>query len=140
MIKLPKTKTFTPTPKTKPPKKELNKKIINDYPWPPKELSPNARLHWAKKDEFRADFRKYCYLITDFNLNLERGVNYPVKVMFFPPNKKKRDLDNCLASCKSLLDGMCSRMGIDDVNLRPITIDWGDVEKDGRVRVEIEHE
>ena len=37
-----------------------------------------------------------------------------VHVAFFPPRKGRRDLDNCLASIKSGLDGVADVLCVDD--------------------------
>ena len=33
-------------------------------PWPPKELSPNAALHWAKKSKVKKVYRQTCWALT----------------------------------------------------------------------------
>lgn len=39
-----------------------------------------------------------------------------VSLVFYPPDKRKRDWDNMLAACKSGLDGLADAMGVDDRN------------------------
>lgn len=113
--------------------------IVNEYPWPPKELSPNARVHWSTKSKAIAKYREDCYFLTKFDLSLKRGVNYGMTIYFHPGNRIRRDLDNFTAASKALIDGMCSRLGIDDSDLHPLTIDWGDdcKKSGGKVVVEI---
>lgn len=57
-------------------------------------------------------------------------------ITFYPPNNYRRDLDNCLASLKSGIDGMCDTLGIDDRFLHPILLIWGDVRKYGEIEIE----
>lgn len=81
-------------------------------PWPPKELSPNARVHWAKKAKAAKKYRYDCgYLAAHARLNVPEG---KVTVTFSPPNNRKRDQDNMIASLKSGIDGICDWMRIDD--------------------------
>lgn len=58
--------------------------------------------------------------------------------MFCPPNKLYRDLDNTLASAKSGIDGVCAALGINDKNLRPITLDWGKQITGGLIEIQLE--
>jgi crossover junction endodeoxyribonuclease RusA len=37
-----------------------------------------------------------------------------VGLKFFPPDARKRDLDNMLSSCKSALDGMADALEVND--------------------------
>ena len=34
-----------------------------DLPWPPKELSPNARVHWTKKAKAAKAYRLECFIL-----------------------------------------------------------------------------
>ncbi len=58
-----------------------------------------------------------------------------LEITFHPPDERRRDLDNCLASIKLGLDGIAEALGIDDRHFHPITIDWGEVVKGGRVDI-----
>lgn len=59
-----------------------------------------------------------------------------MELLFIPPDNRPRDIDNLLASCKELIDGIAQGLGVNDKQFRPITIDMG--EKDKRnSRVEI---
>lgn len=85
-------------------------------PWPDPKLSPNARedrraiagIRKAQKD-------------TAFWLAKNSGLSFPhlsegfhVRVTFHPPDRRRRDLDNMLASVKSALDGIALATGVDD--------------------------
>ena len=61
----------------------------------------------------------------------------PCSIVFHPPDNRHRDIDNLLAACKPLIDGIAKKLDINDRNLRPITIDMGPKQKDGLVSVEL---
>lgn len=89
-------------------------------PWPPKELSPNARLHWAKLAKAKKAYRQHCQLLA-----LEAGIRGPVpddrlhvELTFYPPDRRHRDQDNMLAAMKSGLDGLADALRIDDRNFK----------------------
>lgn len=85
-------------------------------PWPPKGLSPNDRLHHYAIAALKKKYREACSLkcIVD-GLKPMQGVEKAlVHIVFFPPRKGRRDIDNCLASIKSGLDGVADVLGLDD--------------------------
>lgn len=71
------------------------------------------------------------------------GTKWPetchLSITFNPPDKRRRDLDNMLASCKAMLDGLASAMKVDDYEFT-ITLRRGDPVKGGAVAVVIECE
>jgi len=85
-----------------------------DLPWPPKELSPNARTHWAKRSKVAKGYRAACHLLAK-----KAGLVAPVGralllLEFVPPDRRRRDDDNMLASFKAGRDGLADALGIDD--------------------------
>jgi crossover junction endodeoxyribonuclease RusA len=91
-------------------------------PWPPKDLSPNARLHWAKLAKAKKSYRHACRALA-----LQAGLSafgndcwgpLHVSLVFYPPDRRQRDQDNMLASMKSGLDGLADAMRIDDRKFR----------------------
>lgn len=91
-------------------------------PWPPKDLSPNARVHWAKLAKVKRAYRHACR-----TLALQAGYSafrrddwgpLHVSLVFYPPDRRKRDQDNMLAAMKSGLDGLADAMQIDDRKFR----------------------
>jgi len=95
-------------------------------PWPPRELSPNARVHRLAKAKIAKRYRAECYLLAKAT-GIKLSQKSHITVIFFPPDLRRRDLDNCLASIKSGLDGVADAWGINDRDFRPITIDFGEV-------------
>lgn len=85
-------------------------------PWPPKQLSPNARIHWATRARHAKGYKTACYAITKSAGPLPP---YPtgkiaLRLDFYPPTRHKRDLDNLLAAMKSGIDGVACALGVDD--------------------------
>jgi crossover junction endodeoxyribonuclease RusA len=108
-----------------------------ELPWPPKELSPNARLHWAKKSKAVKLYRSSCGWIAKQNVpNIPAG-NMAVKITFYPPDSRRRDRDNTIASFKAGQDGIADGWGVDDVRFNPVTYAWGPCVKGGKVIIEI---
>jgi len=60
-----------------------------------------------------------------------------VKVTFFPPDKRRRDLDNMLASLKSGLDGVSDVVGIDDSKWTLSVSKAATIERNGMVKLEL---
>lgn len=103
--------------------------------WPPKGLSPNARLHPLRKHAIGAKYRSdCCYLAKSENAHnaVWPDGKLPVEIVFHPPTKHKRDLDNMIASFKAGQDGVADAMGVDDSRFVP-TYHVGEVIKGGAV-------
>lgn len=85
-------------------------------PWPPKELSPNARVHWAVLSKAKNKYRALCAWHAK-----QQGMK-PVgevgalhlTLTFHAPTKRAYDLDNALARMKSGLDGLSDVLWVDD--------------------------
>lgn len=88
------------------------------FPWPPKELSPNARLHWSALARAKKAYRRACWaLALEAGLPLQfnpqpPGVN--VHLVFCPPDRRARDEDNLVACMKAGLDGLADALKIND--------------------------
>jgi crossover junction endodeoxyribonuclease RusA len=114
-------------------------------PWPDSKLAPNRAkgLHWAKTSGLRAQAFEAAFLLTHQAVNQHRGEWYdltgqvPLTITFNPPDKRKRDSDNLLASLKNSLDGVATALTIDDSRFNPITLRRGDSVKGGSVLVEV---
>lgn len=94
--------------------------VVADIPWPSGVLSPNSRAHWGTVAKAKKRYRTAAawavhsagppiqvVMLRDF-----AKVN--VKLSFSPPDKRARDHDNLIASCKALLDGVADALDIDD--------------------------
>lgn len=89
--------------------------MIATFPWPPRELSPNARCHYMQKHKAAKAYRLDC-----FYLAKEAGMAAPadgpvnLRIEFVPPDRRHRDWDNMLGSIKYLLDGLAEAIGVND--------------------------
>ena len=85
-------------------------------PWPPKELSPNASIHWAKKAKFKKAYRHDCWaLALEASLKAPEGPEkIRLEITFYPPDKRHRDADNMVAAIKSGLDGLADALRVND--------------------------
>lgn len=101
--------------------------------WPAKDLSPNARKdrrnvtsvrQAAREEGFCATKEARVVILSDSHLH----------ITFHPPDRRRRDLDNLLASIKPHLDGIAMAAGVDDAGWS-FTIRKGEVLRDGEVIV-----
>lgn len=106
-------------------------------PWPPKVLSPNARTHWATRSRAAKAYRSICF-------QLCRAARLPVpngrallSLEFIPPDRRRRDDDNCIAAFKSGRDGVAQALGIDDSRFVTQLQISAETIKGGAVRVRI---
>ena len=89
--------------------------MILELPWPPKELSPNARLHWAKLAKAKKAYRAECaYLAIAQGIHKVEADKLHLSLTFFAPTRRAYDLDNALARMKAGLDGLADVLGVDD--------------------------
>ena len=107
------------------------------FPYPPSELNPNKRLHWAQKVKLKNQQKDLGFaLASRYADEFLDAKSVALSFVFYADSKRGYDLDNALASCKSLLDGIAQGININDKKFRPITIDRGKPDKN-HPRVEI---
>ena len=83
-------------------------------PWPPKELSPNARLHWAKKAAAVKAYKNVCmWTMKAKGDGYMKGAS-KFKITFCPPSKRRMDADNMVARFKAGFDALSHVSGVDD--------------------------
>lgn len=108
-----------------------------ELPWPPACLSPNGRAHWTVKSKAASKARRDArYLCQGAGI---RALPWPamhVEITFRAPSRRAYDLDNALARCKSLLDGVADATGVDDSKWT-YTITRGEPVKGGAVVVTV---
>lgn len=106
-------------------------------PWPPKDLSPNARVHWSKKSKAAKAYRMACFALAH-EAGI-RGVPFTGRIHlwldFYPPDRRHRDDDNMIAAFKSGRDGLADALSVDDMRFvcHPMVMD----EIGGMVKVTI---
>lgn len=106
-------------------------------PWPPRVLSPNARVHWSVKSKAAKLYRSQCYWICKQSglVAPETDGRLHLWIDFYPPDRRRRDDDNIAASFKSARDGIADAIGIDDN--RFVCHPWLKDETGGVVKVRI---
>ena len=108
-------------------------------PWPPKELNPNARMHYMALAKYKKTYRAACaWQAVAQGIGRMKAKRLDVQLTFYPPNRRARDADNCLAAMKSGLDGLADVLGVDDSKWR-ITFEMADT-IGGMVKVEVKNE
>lgn len=89
-------------------------------PWFPKELSTNGQHgHWAPRAKATKAYREACaWQAKAQGWKPVTWQSVLVHLVFFPPDKRRRDGANCLSSSKALLDGLADVLGVDDSKFR----------------------
>lgn len=107
-------------------------------PWPHQDLSPNARVHWARKSRRVAEARSKAHLLTRAEIGPRKPgwAGAKLEVVFCPPDKRRRDRDNLIASMKAANDGIADALGIDDSRFVS-TYSMGEPVKGGAVHVTV---
>lgn len=82
--------------------------ITITLPLPPKELSPNARVHWAGKARKVKYYRGRAWAesLAVQGRRTRKWKRATVQATFYHRDKRRRDKDNLLASLKSAFDGI----------------------------------
>jgi crossover junction endodeoxyribonuclease RusA len=85
-------------------------------PWPPKECSPNARVHWSKRAKAAKQYRELCCIAAKNGRLSVEGIDGRIHLWldFYPPNRQRRDDDNLMAAFKAGRDGLADALGLDD--------------------------
>lgn len=109
-----------------------------ELPWPARALHPNARVHWSVKAKAtKAARRDAAWAGMAAGIRSIKADALRVTAIFHPPDNRRRDADNMLASLKPSFDGIADVCGVDDSRWE-IAIKRGEAVKDGKVVVEIE--
>lgn len=105
-------------------------------PWPPVNLSPNARVHWTVLAKAKKAYREACaWTARAQGARRLDADKLHLSLVFYPPNRRAYDLDNALARMKSGLDGLADVLGVDDKHWS-LSIDRADA-VGGYVAVEV---
>lgn len=109
------------------------KDFVINVSWPPKQLSPNGRYHWAQvarcskkaRSEARlmmwAELQRRNLLVIDPKKITKVGISY----LFVPPDRRARDDDNLIRAMKPYRDGIAEALGVDDKIFRTQESDFG---------------
>jgi len=111
-------------------------------PWPDKVLSQNARVHWSKRARATKTARQHTGWATIRAMGTSRKPGWQrakVSLTFCPPDRRRRDLQNCIGAAKALIDGVADAIGVDD-SLFDCSYQFGQPVKGGAVIVSIRGE
>jgi crossover junction endodeoxyribonuclease RusA len=109
-----------------------------ELPWPPSANSLRAivrgRSVKTKRHREYVDQVKGCVL--ERRMKGFGSSRLSVHVDAYPPDRRKRDIDNCF---KAILDGLCyAGVYHDDSQIDRLSIERREIEKGGRVLVRVE--
>ena len=108
-------------------------------PWPCRYLHPNTRVHWSVRAKAAKAARRDAYIIAcGMGARALGWDGAAVRLTFCPPDRRVRDLDGVLSSCKAGCDGIADATGIDDSRWS-LALGWGEPVKGGAVLVSISH-
>ena len=90
-------------------------------PWPARACQPNSSVHPHTRSAARRAQRAEAAAAGLLTRDLPPGPVLQAELLFVPPDRRRRDLDNLVASMKGALDGVFEEQGRDDRELRVIT-------------------
>jgi crossover junction endodeoxyribonuclease RusA len=98
-----------------------------ELPFPPAELNPNRKngRHWGATHAVKEAYKRDCWALALAAFGTSRAMpagDIPLSLTFVQPDKRRRDRDNLLASCKAALDGLAAALKVDDSRFEPVTI------------------
>ena len=111
--------------------------------WPPSDLSPNKRLHWAKLAAAKKQYRQKCNSVAKEQLKKykKETENIPERLVlemtFIPPDKRSYDRDNLVARMKSGIDGLADALKINDKRFNTVISTMDQDYLGGFVRIRI---
>lgn len=124
-------------------KTEIQETVIYiTLPWIDTDLLPNAarRIHWVKRSQIAKQARMVARSIANQkNLEIPRGVDLEIDVVFYPKTRRHYDLDGLFSALKPSLDGMFDANQADDNQIKKVTLSFGEVLEYGMVRIQISH-
>lgn len=83
--------------------------VIIPFDWPKPPLGLNDRGHWAKRSPVIADVRQAAMLACRSKINrgaLKPGEPVEVTLVWYAPDRTRRDADNPVATLKPICDGL----------------------------------
>lgn len=84
---------------------------------PPVELSPNKRVHWARKARAVKYYRTLAMVVARNMGRRERvWVRAEARTTFYLPDRRRRDPDNLMAAMKAAWDGLVDARVLADDN------------------------
>lgn len=108
--------------------------IVLELPWPHKDLSPNARVHFMALSRAKKKYRTDCRYLALAAKATAQGPQ-TLAFTFHPPHNRKYDRDNLIASMKAGIDGLADALKINDSDFHLGAIEIGAQAQGGKVRV-----
>lgn len=97
---------------------EASEGLIVRIPFPDPALNPNKKngKHWAATLSAKYAVKSTAYKATLAAVGSRSVVSMPTSmtITFVSPDRRRRDIDNLLASSKFAIDSICGALGIDD--------------------------
>src|SRR5690606_33368300 len=79
-------------------------RVSVELPWPPKDVSPNARGHWSKKARAVKAYRDACgWQCVAQGMKRIDADAIRASITFHAPDRRPRDIDNQLSSAKAAI-------------------------------------
>jgi len=102
-------------------------------------LLPNnsSGKHWKSTRKVKDDYRDACYWLAKnwAKKNTPPKTQVRIDIIFHPPDKRPRDIDNMLSSIKHGIDGIALAWDVNDKIFRPMFLDIGEPVKNGAVKI-----
>lgn len=102
--------------------------------WPAQTSSMNSRGHWSKKAATQKAQKHAAAIFARDLPKCRQAGNIPIRIVFWFPDRRRRDADNLLSSIKTSLDAIATQIGVDDSKFWPVTLEKA---QDGYARVEV---
>ena len=116
----------------------MGSSMVIVLPLPPRELSPNARPHWAVKARAVRCYREAAYLSALAGRPGRPLHAAKVTARFFFRTRRRRDRDNLLASLKPAFDGIAdARVVANDAGMIHMPVEQYVDRRDPRVEVAV---
>lgn len=107
-------------------------------PWPHKDLSANARIHWTRHHRAKSRARSDAFILCR-EAKVPYGHGAVLRFTYHPPDRRRRDAQNLPGMLKAAIDGIADAIGCDDSAFTCIFPGgFGEVRKGGEIVVEIE--
>ncbi len=121
------------------------------FPWFNPVLNPNVKKFYMVKAKAQKSQKNEWYFLTKKqlpivpematvkkNLTVQKTAEgIELSITYYPPDKKRRDKDNCKAAIKGGLDGLALAIGIDDRYFSYGYERNGEVREGGEIEIEI---
>lgn len=125
--------------------KNVKKHLLVRLPWPPVQLSPNFRGHWAVVYPQKQVYRRAAKLRTQAAREYVATPIRPVDgvsmtVTAHPSINRKRDQDNFIARLKAGFDGIADALKVNDCTFVQKGVRFGERANPPFVEVDIEWE